>query len=222
MKERKLASDFMKILAKDVLFQYPKMDQTYHWDSAEQRSVPCAPSAQNAAYSIGFMCSAEQAKEITDQCKEHYAQCKARNPKLGKLSKVFGMKKNDDGTVTFSAKRNAKKKNGEANDQPTVIDGNKQPLADRRFWGGSTGSLSFLVFPVNDPDGNLGISMLVGTVQVSNAIYGDAGDDFDIVAGSVTRNETPPNDDPFGLPNQSTASAPAPAPDYDLDDEIPF
>ena len=109
-KERKLASDFMKILAKDVLFQYPKMDQTYHWDSAEQRSVPCAPSAQNAAWSIGFMCSAEQAKEITDQCKEHYAQCKARNPKLGKLSKVFGRKKNDDGTVTFPAKRNAKRK----------------------------------------------------------------------------------------------------------------
>ena len=219
-----MASDFKKILVKDVLFQYPKMDQTYHWDSVENRSVPCAQGAQNAVWSIGFMVSAEQAKEITDQCKQHYNECKARNPTLGKLSKVFGMKKNDDGTVTFSAKRNAKnKKTGEPNKEPVIIDGNKQPLADRRFWSGSTGSLSILISPQYDPDKNLGISMLVGTVQVVNAIYGDAGDDFDVVAGSVTRNEaSTDNDDPFGLPNQLTPSAPAPTPDYDLDDEIPF
>jgi len=218
-----LASDFKKILVKDVLFQYPKMDQTYHWDSVENRSVPCASGAQNAVWSIGFMVSAEQAKEITDQCKQHYNECKARNSTLGKLSKVFGMKKNDDGTVTFSAKRNAKnKKTGEPNKEPKIIDGNKQPLADRRFWSGSTGSLSILVSPQYDPDKNVGISMLVDTVQVANAIYGDSGDDFDVVAGSVTRNETPSNDDPFGLSNQSTASAPAQTPDYDLDDEIPF
>jgi hypothetical protein len=219
-----LASDFKKILVKDVLFQYPRMDQTYQWDSVENRSVPCAQGAQNAVWSIGFMVSAEQAKEITDQCKQHYNECKARNPKLGKLSKVFGMKKNDDGTVTFSAKRNAiKKKTGEPNKEPVIIDGNKQPLADRRFWSGSTGSLSILISPQHDPDKNLGISMLVGTVQVVNAIYGDAGDDFDVVAGSVTRNEaSTDNDDPFGLPNQSTPSAPAQTLDYDLDDEIPF
>ena len=216
-----MPSDFQKIIVKDVLFQYPKLDQPYRFNSQQRRSEPCADAAQNAAYEVKFIVSAEQAAVIFDQIKDHFNECKSRNPKLGKLSKVFGMKKNDDSTVTFTAKKNAMNKSGQLNEIPKMIDGAKQPIEDRRIWSGSTGTIKVLAFPSTDPDQNQGVSLLLDTVQVVHAVYGSDDDDFDTVEGSVTRKgPVEKDDDPFGLPDQSTPSAPPPT--SDIDDEIPF
>jgi len=187
--------DFLKVLAKNVTLQYPKLNQTYRFNTQKQASEPCAPSASNAAWSVAFEMPRDQAKPLFDEMKAHYDASRARNPKLPQFTKVFGMKKLKDehgtetGIIQFTAKRNGMKKDGTANKAPTVIDGQKAPLADLNIWGGSKGTVRAWAVAVVDPDGLGGISLLLDAVQVTEARYGDGGmDDFDTVQ---------PKDDPF-------------------------
>ena len=180
--------DFMKVLAKNVTLQYPKLSQTYRFNTQKQASEPCAPTASNAAWSVAFEMTKEEARPLYEQLKAHYDACRARNSKMPQFTKVFGMKKlkdehgNETGIIQFTAKRNGMKKDGTANKAPTVIDGQKQPLADLNIWGGSKGTVRAWAVAVISPDGEGGISLLLDAVQVTEARYGDGGmDDFDTV-----------------------------------------
>jgi len=215
-------ADFFKVLVKGVKLVYPKLDKTYRFNTGKQASEPCQPTAQGAAWSVAWSMPTEDARALHGQLKQHYEGCRGRNPKLPAFSKVFGMKKAEDGqTVTFTAKRTGTKGDGTANSAPKVIDASKAPLADLAIWSGSVGSIRAWAFPAVDPDGKGGISMILDTVQVTQPIYGDGGlDDFDSdgsPSGSL---------DDFG-----PAAAPAPAPRVQepakpinevLGDDIPF
>jgi hypothetical protein len=186
--------DFHKVLAKNVTLQYPKLNQTYRFNTQKQASEPCAPTASNAAWSVAFEMTKEEARPLYEQLKAHYDACRARNSKMPQFKTVFGMKKNEEtGTVSFTAKRNGMKKDGTANKAPTVIDGQKQPLADLNIWGGSKGTVRAWAVAVVDPDGNGGISLLLDAVQVTEARYGDGGmDDFDTVESKADPFEQKP------------------------------
>jgi hypothetical protein len=180
--------DFHKVLAKNVTLQYPKLSGTFRFNTQKQASEPCAPTASNAAWSVAFDMPKEQAKPLYEELRAHYEACRSRNSKMPQFSKVFGMKKlkdehgNETGIVQFSAKRNGMKKDGTPNKAPTVIDGQKQPLADLAFWGGSKGTVRAWAVAVVDPDGLGGISLLLDACQITEARYGDGGmDDFDTV-----------------------------------------
>ncbi len=160
--------DFMKVLAKNVTLQYPKLNQTYRFNTQKQASEPCAPTASNAAWSVAFEMTKEEARPLYEQLKSHYDACRARNSKMPQFKTVFGMKKNEEtGTVTFTAKRNGMKKDGTANKAPTVIDGQKQPLADLNIWGGSKGTVRAWAVAFISPDGEGVISLLVDSFQVT-------------------------------------------------------
>lgn len=186
--------DFLKVLAKNVTLQFPKLNQTYRFNTQKQASEPCAQTASGAAWSVGFEMSKEDARPIYEQLRGHYEACRSRNSKMPQFKTVFGMKKNEEtGTVSFSAKRNGMKKDGSPNKAPTVIDGQKQPLADLAFWGGSKGTVRAWAVAVVDPDGNGGISLLLDAVQVTEARYGDGGmDDFDTVESKADPFEQKP------------------------------
>lgn len=181
-------NDFLKVLAKNVTFQFPKLNQTYRFNTSQQKSEPCAPTASGAAWSVAFEMTKDEARPIFEQLKAHYEACRARNSKMPQFKTVFGMKKLKDengaetGIIQFTAKRNGMKKDGTPNKAPTVIDGQKQPLADLNIWGGSKGTVRAWAVGVVDPDGNGGISLLLDAVQVTEARYGDGGmDDFETV-----------------------------------------
>lgn len=209
--------DFLKVLAKGTL-QYPKLNQTYRYNTAEKKSEPCAPTASNAAWSVVIEMTKEEARPIYEALRGHYEASKARSPKLPPFSKVFGMKKlkdeqgNETGMVQFTAKRNGTKSDGSANNFPLVIDGQLQPLADLSIWGGSKGVVRAWAVAVVDPEGAGGISLLLDAVQVTEAVYGGNGlDDFEKVESKA---------DPFekvGLPDEKRQAIAR-----DLDDEIPF
>ena len=214
-------SDFLKVLAKNVTLQYPKLHQTHRFNTATQRSEPCAPTASNAAWSVAFDMTDADAKVLFNQLKDHYAASRTRNSKLPEFKTVFGAKrlKDKEGNLTgmtqFTAKRNGTKKNGDRNEPPTVIDGAKQPMTKLDFWGGSVGTVRAWAVAVVDPDGAGGISPLLDAVQCTEPKYGDGGmDDFDTV--EVKK----PADDPFG--DTGPAAAQIKAKPADLDDEIPF
>lgn len=211
---------FKKVLLKDIEIQYPRLDNTYRFNSQEQRSEPCSPTAQGAAWSVSWAMSHEDAKSLHSDLAAHYNECKSRDTTLPAFSKIFGMKKQENSTVTFRAKKNGTNRNGDANQPPTVIGADKQPLADKAIWTGSKGTLRVIAFPSKSPQGEGGISLLLDAVQVIEPVYGGDGlDDFDQIA-PVSK---PAADDPFGLPPIESQPAPATASQaLDLDDEIPF
>ena len=209
-------TDFKPVMIRNVEFKYPRLNGTYRYNTSEKKSEECAPTASNAAYSIAWEMTAEEAKTLHAELKAHYETCRTKAP----FSKVFGMKKLDSGNYEFRAKRNGTNSQGQQNEKPRVIDGMKQPLADTAFWGGSKGSIKVTAYPVTDPEGIGGVSLLIDTVQVTHAVYGGGGlDDFDEVATTMSGGVDASLDD-FG---PATAPAPqaAPAP-AELEDEIPF
>lgn len=218
--------DFKKVIFKDALLQWPKLNATYRFNSAIRQSEQCAPSAQGAAWSCGFLVTAEEAKAIWQDLQAHYKDCQSRNSKMPPFSTVFGMKKQDNGTVIFSAKKAAMSKSGQPNKEPSILAGDLTPLADKAIWTGSVGTARCIAFPSVDPQGNGGISLLLDAIQVTKAVYGqDDNSDFTPVAmqTEVKGDAAPQDDDPFGLPPVQTPQAAPPQPvSLSLDDEIPF
>ena len=202
-------TDFLKVLVKDTTFHWPRLDQPYRYNSQEKKTEACAPTVTGAGYSIAFDVTMAEAKELHGMLKAHYNATRARNSKLPEFSTVFGMKKDEAaGTVRFTAKKRAVGNSGELNKPPVVIDGNKQPMVEKNIWSGSTGNLRLLAFAATDPDGKGGISLLLDTVQIVNAVYGgDNLDDFDTVQGGTSITV----DDDFDTPQPVQAAKPAPA-----------
>ena len=233
--------DFKKFMLHDKQLQYPKLDQTYRYDKSKDTSEPCIQTANQAAWSCGFIVSSEEAQKLWREFQAHFNERKAVDPSIGIFQNVFGMKKRDDGTVFFWAKKNGTKKDGTLNDAPKVIDGNLNDLADKRIWSGSVGTLRVKAFPSSNPSNNTtGISLLLDTVQVTKAVY-RTDDDFEQKKMEIEgqpSNQTESssdsdfkavgedNSDPFGLPpltdNNASGGASETATIPNFDDEIPF
>ena len=210
---------FKKMVLNGLEFEYPKVNQPYRFNSQEKRSEPCAATAVGASYSIGFRMNNEDGKELFEKMKSHYDECKKLDPKLPEFKTVFGMKKNDDSTISFKAKRNSTTRAGDVNPAPMVVDGQRQPLEDKAFWNGSKGNLVVVIFPTNSPAGEGGISVMLDKVQVLEAVYSDGGDDFQLYDVPKPKAPTPApakKDDPFGLPAVDKLSS------EEFDDIIPF
>jgi len=208
-------TDFRDFMLRNVVFSYPRLGATYKFNTVERRSEECNPRAQGAAYSIGWEMSKDDARKLHAELKAHYESCVTKAP----FSKVFGSKQLENGNVMFSAKRNGVNGQGDENPKPTVIDGMKQPMTDLNFWGGSEGNLKVTAYPVTDPNGMGGISLLLDIVQVTKAVFGGGGlDDFDEVAptgGAFADFDAKPAADPFADIPKTAAN------DLDMDD-IPF
>ena len=167
------------------------------------------------------------AQDLWKQAIAHFNECKKNNSKLGKFGTIHGMKKQDDGTVQFTARKKCITTKGTPSQRIKVIDGAKQPLADLSFWSGSTGNIKFSMLPTFNPNAEQwGIKLLLSAVQVLEAKYADGADDFDAVDTGVEEV------DDFGIAVDKKADQQADfdleiqgqeqAAKSDLDDEIPF
>ena len=213
--------DFLKILATNVTIQYPRLNTTYRYNAQKKVSEPCAATASNAAWSLTFEMTKEQAKPLYEQLRAHYDASKARNTSLPAFGKIFGMKKvkdehgNETGMIQFAAKRNAVRGDGTMSKPPMVIDGQKQPIADLAFWGGTKGVVRAYACAVVDPEGVGGISLLLDAVQLTEPPrYGDGGlDDFETVESKA---------DPFGDEKKPLAEEKRQSIKEELGDDIPW
>ena len=215
-------TDFKSTMIRGVEFKYPKLNATYRFNTSLKKSEEAAPSASGASYSISWEMLKEDAGKLHAELKAHYESCNRKEP----FTKIFGMKKMENGNFEFRAKRNGTNAQGVLNSPPRVIDGQKQPLADLAFWGGSKGSIKVTAYPVTDPTtGDGGISLLIDTVQIIHAVYGSAGlDDFDDVPTTMSGGIDAALDDfgPAAAPARAMENGNAsPAARLD-DDEIPF
>jgi len=219
--------DFKKIVIKNALLQWPRLDQTYRYDPSKGGSEPAPQNAQGANWSCGWLMAAEEARELWKELKEHYDECQKRSPNLKPFQTVHGHKKMEDGTVVFKAKKNGVNKSGTPNKAPEVLAGDLTVLTDRTIWTGSIGNVRVIAHPASNPStGESGISLLLDTIQVIKAVYNGAqnDDDFAPVQMQTEKVEVEQSDDdPFGLPpvarSSLTSNSDAKG---DIEDEIPF
>jgi len=221
-------SEFKDVLIRNVIFQWPRLDSGYVYKKEIEKSEKVSESAPNAEWSITFTVSHEEAQDLWKQAIAHFNDCKKINSKLGKFGTIHGMKKQDDGTVQFTARKKCITTKGTPSQRIKVIDGAKQPLADLSFWSGSTGNIKFSMLPTFNPNAEQwGIKLLLSAVQVLEAKYADGADDFDSVDTGVEEV------DDFGIAVDKKADQQADfdleiqgqeqaAQSNDLDDEIPF
>ena len=176
-------TEFRKMMAKNVSFLYPRLDQPYRYNAQEKRTESCAETVQGAGYSLSWSMSEEDGKAFFREARDHYNAQREVNRKLPEFKNIFGMKKLDDGTVHFTAKKRAVSSQGKVNKAPVVVGPDLKDLPEKNIWSGSIGNIRVLAFPTTDPQGVGGISLLLDAVQVVEAKYGGdgLGDDFEIV-----------------------------------------
>ena len=64
--------DFLKVVFKDVEFKYPRLGDTFRFNTATRQSEPCPPTANGAAWTINWEMAYDKAKPIYDQLDHYY------------------------------------------------------------------------------------------------------------------------------------------------------
>lgn len=176
-------TEFKKMMVSNVELLWPRLDQPYRYNSQDKKTEPCSATVQGAGYSVAWVLPEAKAKEFYREARDHYNSQREGNKKLPEFKQIFGMKKQDDGNVHFTAKKRAVSNAGKENKPPVVVGRDLKDLPEKNIWSGSVGNVRVLAFPTTDPQGNGGVSLLLDVVQVIDAKYG--GDnlegDFEIV-----------------------------------------
>ena len=148
-------------LVNNVEALYPRINKTYRFDNVENRSVPCDPLDDGAAYEMSFRMSKDQAKELFTEMAKAYQE-KREDKWPAKLDMPF--KKDDDGMFTHKAKLKGAYGN-EPTRKPVHYDakGIKLP-EDFMLTNGSLVNVAIVFVPYNMRDN--GVSLRLRAVQV--------------------------------------------------------
>jgi hypothetical protein len=212
----------MQHIIPNVTAKYPRLNATYKFDSAEQRSVKCDPLDDGAAYEMQFVMDMDTAKTLNGLCLEAWKNAAAMDTKKKKwpeLPSLLPYKKQEDGTVVGKAKLKGAYGTDKV-DPPLQLDAKRNRLpADFMLTTGSRVNLSVAIVPYNTGAVN-GVSLRLRAVQVIEFIA--VSDPFDEVDGYVV-NETPAasrasvKNDPFASVSPAASSVAV-----ELGDDIPF
>jgi len=230
-------------VVQDVVALYPRIDRTYKFDNAANRSMPCDPLDDGAAYEMSFKMPEAKAKELFKSMKAYY-DFKKDKSWPDKFPLPF--KKDDDGM--FIGKCKLKGAYGtDKTRKPQQFDAKNNELdADFKLTSGSTVNIAVTFVPYNMRDN--GVSLRINGVQVTKYEPMAASSPFGVVEGGfemAAQNASPfadttstsvdlvedDSDDIFGdEPDTSAApeepkkvvkkSAPAPKDDDDLSSVI--
>ena len=173
-------SDFKTRFVLNCELEFPRVNQYYWFNSATRKSEPCDKTRPGAEKSVGFRLPKEDAVELWNEAKAHFNEVKARKPDMGEFKTIHSYRENEDGTISFRAKRKGMTARGTPGADVPVVDGNNKLLDDLGFWGGSIGGVKFSMLPTyNQSKGEWGITFMLDKVQVVKPVYGgDGGDDF--------------------------------------------
>jgi hypothetical protein len=203
----------MQHIINNVSILYPRLNQPYRFDSAENKSVACKWDEDGAGYETNFIMDKDEAVTLGRICKEAWKNASALNNNWPNEPKKMPAKtvKAEDGSTEYHGKCRIKAKYGSDQTQlPKQVDAKRNPFpSDFRLTTGSKANISVTVVPFFMGAENNGVSLRIRAVQVLNlAPPKESSDPFSVVDGYTT-------DDTF-------VSAPAPVEDLLEDDEIPF
>ena len=186
----------------------------------ENKTVPCGPLDDGAAYEISFNMTNEDATEFLKKCDEIYEEtAKADTKRKWKPKPMYyPYKELDDGTPQGKAKLKGAY-SGEETNPPVQKDANRNSLPpDFRLTTGSKVNVWGQLFAYNTGAVS-GVGLRLRGVQVLELAEEATSDPFSATEGYTAAKQ---EDDPFGLP-PIKPSAPQAAPAQNvLEDEIPF
>lgn len=167
-KETYMANEYY---IKNVKAIYPRLDQTYHFNTKLGRSAPCDPSAPGAAFDLHFEMTAEQSMHLgkaifaayKDGRKDDWA-AKPKNPfktSLGKSNPIVAEGDNKIAKAKLSGVLG-----GEVMSPPAMVDAKLNPLpANFKLTTGSIVNLVFALSPYSFAGQN-GVTLRLKQVQV--------------------------------------------------------
>ena len=204
----------MQHIINNVSILYPRLNQPYRFDSAENKSVACKWDEEGAGYETNFIMDKDEAVTLGRICKEAWKNAVALNDNWPNKPEKMPAKivKAEDGSTEYHGKCRIKAKYGsDQTQQPKQVDAKRNPFpSDFRLTTGSKANISVTVVPFFMGAENNGVSLRIRAVQVTELAQEQVSnnDPFSVVDGYTT-------DDTF-------VSAPAPVEDLLEDDEIPF
>lgn len=172
-------------IIRDVQALYPKINQTYKYDSKageRGRTVPCPASDDGAKYEMSFKMTKPQAQALYAVMEAAYKEAASKEEKwpeaLPKPAEVF--KKDDKDSGMFVGKTALKGKYGnQFTDPPMQVDSkNKKLPPDFELTTGSRVNLSVVLVPYS-MNGH-GVSLRLKAVQVLELAERKAYSPFDI------------------------------------------
>lgn len=184
-----MATQNSTFLIKNVEALWPRINKTYKFDNAENRTVPCDPFEDGAKYEMKFRMTKDQAKEL------YLGMCKAYEDRKekgwpDKVDNPFA--KDEDGMYSYKATlKGAYGK--EATLKPVQYDSNGVKLPeDFMLTTGSTVNVAVIFVPYNMREA--GISLRLKAVQVIKYVPMEASSPFEKVEGGFTFEK---EDNPF-------------------------
>ena len=195
---------------------WPKLDRAYKFDAVQNRSVATDATDVEGSYEVNVVLNEDEAKALAGAMRKEFNAQRKDDWKDWAPKSLDGVFKKDE-TGHYIAKI-TKKSYGEANSKPAqwMQDGSPaQP--DFQLTTGSKICVQFIIKPWNYA-GKAGVGLRPTDIMVLElAERKDSNGGNPFASKAVGGN-------PFGLPNQSTPSAPPPAAQaFDqIDDEIPF
>jgi len=195
---------------------WPKLDRAYKFDAVQNRSVATDATDVEGSYEVNVVLNETDAKALAGAMRKEFNAQRKDDWKDWAPKSLDDVFKKDE-TGHYIAKI-TKKTYGDANSKPKqwMQDGSAaQP--DFQLTTGSKICVQFIIKPWNYA-GKAGVGLRptdIMVLELAERKDSQGGNPF--ASKAVGGN-------PFGLPNQSTPSAPPPAaPAFDqIDDEIPF
>ena len=210
-----MANKNTTLIISDVTAMYPKINQTYKFDSSageRGRTVPCAATDDGSEYSMTLMLTKAQAVSLYSSMKEHYTTTK--NDKWDAFSKAADVFKLDDNGM-FMIETKLKGKFGtDLTEPPKQFDANnKQMPSDFLLTSGSV--VNVLVGLVTyEPVRGCGVSLRLRQVQVIELAEMKQRSAFEVIDGGF-------NSDAGGFATELMAPAPSAADDFDMGSPAP-
>jgi len=171
---------------------YPRINKTYKFDSGENRSVPCDPLDDGAAYEMSFKMNETQAKALMTAMASVYKE--KRDAKWPEKFPV-PFTKDDEGMYIGKAKlKGAYGK--DVTNKPKQYDAKNKELAeDFQLTSGSTVNLAVVLVPYSMA--SAGVSLRLRAVQVTKYVPVQVASPFDSVDGFSADDAEGDDDSPF-------------------------
>jgi len=104
---------YMTYVIKNVIADWPRINQPYKWSDEQNRSVPCASDAPGASYELGFLMDLDQAKELYGLMKTAWDEKRKTDKAYAKYDDLkMTFKKQDGGTYKGTSRIKAAYESG--------------------------------------------------------------------------------------------------------------
>ena len=121
------------IIVKNVYAVYPRCNRTWRFDNAENRSVPCGPLEDGAAYEMSFRIKKDDAKELWNYVSSAWKEfCKETGKKGEMVNKPFKEDETDPSYLIWKCKLKGAY-SGQATKPPAAFNAANQPITDPDF-----------------------------------------------------------------------------------------